>query len=65
MTEIAYGKTPLGQLLYDLAFTRLPERYLARKHALPIAEVRKLRAAARRGLKEGRAIERQRQRRAP
>jgi hypothetical protein len=39
-----YGKTPLGQLLYDLAFTELSDRYLARKHLMPIVRVRKLRA---------------------
>ena len=40
---IAYGKTTLGQLLYDLAFTRLPARYLARKHRMPIADIRRQR----------------------
>jgi hypothetical protein len=51
--EVAYGRTPLGQLLYDLAFTKLSERYLARKYRRPIAEIRKLRDAARRGINGG------------
>ena len=51
MSEIVYGKTPLGQLLYDLAFTDLSPHYLARKHCLPINEVRRLRAAALKGLR--------------
>ena len=41
--DITYGKTPLGQLLYDLGFTKLEPRYLAQKHHLPIAEIRRMR----------------------
>lgn len=41
--ETAYGKTAMGQLLYDLAFTRLGSRYLARKHHLPIASINRMR----------------------
>jgi len=44
--EILFGRTPLGQLLYDLAFARLSDRWIARKHKMPIAEVRKCRVAA-------------------
>jgi hypothetical protein len=43
--QVAYGKTPSGQLLYDLAFTDLSERYLARKHHLPIASIRTMRTS--------------------
>lgn len=39
-----YGRTPLGQLLYDLAFTDLTDKYLARKHRLPIQSIRNMRA---------------------
>lgn len=49
-SEIAYGKTPLGQLLYDLAFTELSAKYLARKHHLSINKICLLRIAARKGL---------------
>jgi hypothetical protein len=42
-TEIAYGKTPQGQLLYDLAFVDRTDKWLARKHQVPIAEIRNLR----------------------
>jgi hypothetical protein len=42
---VTYGKTPQGQLLYDLAFTNLGTKYLARKHKKPVAEIRRLRAA--------------------
>ena len=45
MNETLYGKTPLGQILYDLAFTNLSAKYLARKHHKPVAEIRRLRAA--------------------
>lgn len=44
MTEVLYGKTPEGQLIYDLAFTDLSDRYLARKHRVPIAGIRRFRA---------------------
>lgn len=44
MKEVAYGKTPLGQLLYDLAFTDLADSYLARKHHIPIQSIRNMRA---------------------
>lgn len=42
---IVYRKTKSGQLLYDLAFTNLDERYLARKHKRPVAKIRSLRSA--------------------
>lgn len=57
---VAYGKTPLGQLLYDLGFTKLSDRYLARKHHMPIAEIRSCREAAMRGLGKKRKIKRTR-----
>ena len=40
---VAFKKTPAGQLLYDLAFVALSDKWLARKHGVPIAEVRELR----------------------
>jgi hypothetical protein len=58
--EVAFGKTPLGQLLYDLAFTTLNLRYLARKHRMPIAQVRILRATALNALKPPRRKRRRR-----
>lgn len=46
MTHVAaYGKTPLGQLLYDLAYTNLSNSYLARKHRQPVASIRRMRAS--------------------
>jgi hypothetical protein len=39
----AYSKAAVGQLLYDLAFVKLTDEYLARKHKLPISEIRRLR----------------------
>lgn len=50
-SEITYGKTPLGQLLFDLLFANLSDSYLARKHSMPIAEIRKCRDAAHRGIR--------------
>lgn len=58
--KVAYGKTPLGQLIFDLGFTRLQERYLARKHAAPIADIRRLRKIVRKGLRDGRQENRER-----
>lgn len=45
-TETYYGRTKLGQLLYDLGFTNLGVQYLARKHKIPVSEIRSLRATA-------------------
>jgi hypothetical protein len=42
--QIVYGRTPEGQLVYDLAFTNLPPKYLARKHRIPMARIRYLRS---------------------
>lgn len=52
-TEIAYGRTPLGQLVYDLGFTKLSDRYLARKHGMKVQTVRDCRAAFQRGFRQG------------
>jgi hypothetical protein len=41
--EVAYGKTPIGQLLYDLCFVKLTDTWVARKHRIGVAEVRSLR----------------------
>lgn len=41
--QVSFGKTPTGQLLYDLAFTNLADAYIARKHHLPVREVRRMR----------------------
>jgi len=46
MADVAYGKTPLGQLLYDLAFSNCTEKWLARKHRISIASVRRLRSTS-------------------
>lgn len=45
--DVLYGRSPLGQLLYDLAFTDLTPKYLARKHGISMAEVRDLRSKTR------------------
>ena len=41
--QVYYGKTPQGQLMYDLCFVTLTNRWIARKHGIRLAEVRKLR----------------------
>lgn len=48
---IVYGRTPLGQKLYDFGFAKLTDKWLARKHGMPIGEVRELKAAVRKNLK--------------
>ncbi len=40
---VAYVRTPQGQLIYDLAFVDLTDKHLARKHHIPVAEIRNLR----------------------
>lgn len=43
MTERVYGRTAVGQLLYDLAFVDRTDKWLARKHQVSVAEIRNLR----------------------
>jgi hypothetical protein len=43
MSEIAYTRTPAGQFLFDIAFRDLSDKWIARKHQVPIAEVRNVR----------------------
>ncbi len=50
--EYVYGRTPMGQLLYDLAFAKITEKWIARKHHLPIAKVRHLKDVALNNLKQ-------------
>ena len=57
-TTVFYGRTPLGQLIYDLGFAKLKDATIARKHGLPVAVVRRYRAAFKRGFKQGKAEER-------
>lgn len=40
---IYYGRTPIGQLLWDLAFTELDRSYIARKHSIPVAMIDRMR----------------------
>lgn len=42
---VIYGKTPAGRLLYDLAFAKLTDKWIARKHEIPVHKVRLLRKA--------------------
>ena len=42
-TEVVHGRTPQGQLLYDLAFVNLTDKYLARKHRFPVRTIREFR----------------------
>lgn len=51
--ETQYAKTALGQMLYDLGFTDLSDKYLARKHRHPISYIRQMRLSALRGLALG------------
>lgn len=48
---MTYGRTALGQIVYDLGFTELSDRYLARKHGVPIAWLRVLRDTVRENLR--------------
>lgn len=45
--DALYGRTPNGQLFYDLAFTDLSEPWLTRKHKMPQSEINRLRLMAR------------------
>lgn len=51
--EPLYGRTAIGQLIYDLGFAKLTDKWLARKHRMPIAEIRHLRKVMRKGLRGG------------
>lgn len=54
MTDpVAYGRTTLGQLVYDLLFTKLSDQYLARKHGMPVADLRSLRTRTRQAFRKG------------
>lgn len=46
MSGVEWTKTQAGQLVYDLAFVDRSDKYLARKHGLPIAEIRSMRSSA-------------------
>ena len=46
MSEVSYGRTPQGQLLYDLAFAQLTPKHIARKHGIPIESVRRMLTSA-------------------
>jgi len=50
MAEVLFGRTAKGQMLYDFGFSKLTEKWLARKYRMSIAEVRKLKATARAAL---------------
>jgi hypothetical protein len=43
MTEIAYGKTEIGQKVYDFGMSKVSDRWLARKYNMSIIDVRALR----------------------
>ena len=40
MTEVLYGKTPLGQEVYDIYFSSLSAPAVARKHKLSVEFVK-------------------------
>ena len=48
---IVYGRTELGQRVYDFGFAKLTDRWLARKYKMPIADVRALKARLRKALR--------------
>ena len=50
MSEEAYEKTPLGQLVYDLCFTDLTPKYLAKKHKMTASEIFDLRVKSRKAM---------------
>lgn len=41
---VGYGKTAIGQLIYDLCFTEMSAPRIAEKHKLPVDAVRRLRS---------------------
>ena len=50
-TEIAFERTPLGRIIYDLGFVKRSDKWMARKHRLPVAHIRALRIEIRKALK--------------
>jgi hypothetical protein len=51
MGEVLYGRTTVGQVVYDLGCTDLSEKYLARKHKMPITRIRELRVKIREAMR--------------
>lgn len=51
MGEIVYGRTKIGQMLYDFGFAKLTDKWLARKYAMRIVAVRDLKKRVRKNLK--------------
>jgi hypothetical protein len=51
--QILYGRTPLGQLVYDLGFAKLKDATIARKHGMTLEQVRTARESFKRGFKKG------------
>ena len=49
--KVKFGRTAIGQLVYDLGFAKLTDKWLARKHRIPINQVRALRATVKRSLR--------------
>ncbi len=37
---VVFEKTPRGQLIYDLCFEKLTDKWLARKHKVPLEVIR-------------------------
>lgn len=46
-----YGRSPLGQLVYDLGFSKIKDTTIARKHGLRIKVVRRMRHKVKRALR--------------
>lgn len=50
MADVAYGKTQIRQLIFDLGCTDLSPKYLARKHRKPIDEILRVREKVRKAM---------------
>jgi hypothetical protein len=51
MVEVTYGKTEIGQIIYDFGFVKLSDAWLARKHHMTLKQVRELRPRIMKNLK--------------
>ncbi len=50
--KTVYGRTGIGQFIYDFGFANLTDRWLARKHKVPLSKVQEYRRSVKRGLRK-------------
>ena len=49
--SVRFGRTDIGQAVYDFGMAKLTDKWLARKYKMPIGKVRELKKKVRKALK--------------